>query len=494
MFKKVLVANRGEIAVRIMRTCREMGIRTVAVHSDVDSRALHVLEADESVLLGEADPIDSYLNITGIISAAEATGADAIHPGYGFLAENPEFAEQCEASGRTFIGPPVRVIRELGDKTLARRTMESAGVSVIPGTVYPTNDPDKLLGEADKIGYPVLVKPVAGGGGKGMRVVSSPEEMQEACLSAGSEAQKAFGNGDLYLEKYLKNPRHIEFQILADNHGNAVHLFERECSIQRRHQKIIEETPSPVMTAQLRSAMGDAALSAARVAGYANAGTVEFLLDESGNFYFLEVNTRLQVEHPITEMATGIDIVRKQIEIASGEPLKLIQDDILQRGHAIECRIYAEDPENNFFPSAGRIALLREPSGPGVRNDSGIYAGVEIPVEYDPILSKLIVTAETRKYTLARMIRALESYVILGIKTIIPFLIDLFKSPQFLEGNICTNFIDRHFKDWRQNMNDADLAGIVYVMEEKISPNKLSPGKSQTDWPTPWETLGNWKV
>ena len=327
-----------------------------------------------------------------------------------------------------------------------------------------------------------------------MRIVSTPEEMLEACLSAASEAEKAFGNGALYLEKHLNNPRHIEFQVLADSNGNVVHLFERECSIQRRHQKIIEETPSPVMTAALRQAMGKAALSAARASGYANAGTVEFLLDESGNFYFLEVNTRLQVEHPVTEITTGIDIVRKQIEIAAGEPLCLVQEDILQRGHAIECRIYAEDPENNFLPSPGQVALLREPSGPGIRNDSGIYTGVEIPMDYDPILSKLIVTAGTREFAIARMIRALESYVILGIKTTIPFLIDLFQSRQFGEGKLCTNFIDHHFKSWTQKMNDADLAGIVYVLEEKKRPHGPPHGKFNTGWPTPWETLGHWRA
>ena len=494
MFKKVLIANRGEIAVRIMRTCREMGIHTVAVYSDVDTHAAHVLEADESFLLGEANPSSSYLNMDRIISAAEATGADAIHPGYGFLAENPKFAEQCEASGKTFIGPPAPVIRNLGDKTLARRIMESAGVPVIPGMMDPTTDTARLIREAERLGFPVLVKAVAGGGGKGMRVVSTPEEMHEACLTAGSEAEKAFGNSALYLEKRVESPRHIEFQILADSYGNVVHLFERECSIQRRHQKIIEETPSPVMTESLRHEMGQAALDAAKASKYVNAGTVEFLQDETGKFYFLEVNTRLQVEHPVTEMTTGIDIVRQQLEIAAGGRLGLAQVDILQRGHAIECRIYAEDPENNFLPSPGQIALFREPSGPGIRNDCGVYAGDEVPVEYDPILSKLIASAGTRKAAIERMIRALESYVILGIKTTIPFLIDLLYSRQFTEGEICTDFIDRHFRGWTQDMRYADLARIVYVLEESVRSSGQTYGGPKTGWPTPWETLGHWRA
>jgi acetyl-CoA carboxylase biotin carboxylase subunit len=494
MFKKVLIANRGEIAVRIMRTCREMGIHTVAVYSEVDVAAAHVLEADEAILLGESEPSKSYLNIDRIIAAVQKTGAEAIHPGYGFLAENPEFAERCEASGINFIGPPARVIRELGNKTFARRIMETAGVPVIPGMLEATTDLAVLCREADQIGYPVLVKAVAGGGGKGMRIVSDPDEMQEACLSATSEAEKAFGDGSLYLEKRLDAPRHIEFQILADQHGNVVHLFERECSIQRRHQKIIEETPSPVMTASLRNAMGKAAVSAARASGYINAGTVEFLLDRSGQFYFLEVNTRLQVEHPVTEMTTGIDLVAAQLQIAAGSPLTLKQKEITQRGHAIECRIYAEDPEASFYPSPGLVLLHREPSGPGVRNDCGIYEGFEVPVEYDPILSKLIVTASTREAARRRMIRALESYAILGIRTTIPFLIDVLGSPEFAEGNTHTDFIDRYFENWTHNMEYADLARIAYVLDEFATTRKTSGKSESKGWPTPWETLGNWRL
>jgi acetyl-CoA carboxylase biotin carboxylase subunit len=494
MFKKVLIANRGEIAVRIMRTCREMGIHTVAVYSEVDAKAAHVLEADEAILLGESEPSKSYLSIDRVIAAARSTGAEAIHPGYGFLAENPDFAEACESSGINFIGPPARVIRDLGNKTFARRTMETARVPVIPGMLEATTDLAVLCREAGKIGYPVLVKAVAGGGGKGMRIVYDQDEMQEACLSAMSEAEKAFGDGSLYLEKRLEAPRHVEFQILADQHGNVVHLFERECSIQRRHQKIIEETPSPVMTPSLRNAMGKAAVSAARASGYVNAGTVEFLLDRSGQFYFLEVNTRLQVEHPVTEMTIGIDLVAAQLQIAAGSPLALTQKEIKQRGHAIECRIYAEDPEAGFFPSPGLVLFHREPAGPGVRNDCGIYEGFEVPVEYDPILSKLIVTAATREAARRRMIRALENYAILGIHTTIPFLIDVLKSPEFAEGNTHTDFIDHYFENWGQNMEDADLARIAYVVEELTSLAKTSGKAEAKGWPTPWETLGNWRL
>jgi acetyl-CoA carboxylase biotin carboxylase subunit len=494
MFKKILIANRGEIAVRIMRTCREMGIETVAVYSEADAAALHVLEADEAVLLGESEPLKSYLNIDRIIDAAQKTGVEAIHPGYGFLAENPDFAARCETSAITFIGPSSRVIRDLGNKTLARTMMEKAGVPVIPGMLKATKDVSCLCEEAGLMGYPVLVKAASGGGGKGMRVVSGKEEMEAACLSAMSEAEKAFGDGSLYLEKCLESPRHIEFQILADQHGNAVHLFERECSIQRRHQKIIEETPSPAMTPSLRATMGKAAVSAALASGYSNAGTVEFLLDLSGRFFFLEVNTRLQVEHPVTEMTTGIDIVRKQLEIAAGDPLTLRQEDIIPRGHAIECRIYAEDPEANFFPSPGTILVHREPSGPGVRNDCGVYEGFEVPVEYDPILSKLIVAAGTREAARMRMIRALENYVILGISTTIPFLMDVIKAPEFAKGHTYTDFIERHFENWSQDMEGADLARIAYVLDELTTVKRQATAAKEKGWPTPWETLGEWRI
>ncbi len=494
MFKKILIANRGEIAVRIMRTCREMDIQTVAVYSEVDAAAAHVLEADEAVCLGEPEPAKSYLNIERILAAAESTGAEAVHPGYGFLAENSDFAERCDAVGIIFIGPPAQVIRNLGNKTVARRIMEDAGVAVIPGMLEATTDYELLNREAERIGYPVLVKAASGGGGKGMRTVFEPESMEEACLSAGSEAEKAFGDGALYLEKCLERPRHIEFQILADRHGHVIHLFERECSIQRRHQKIIEETPSPVLTPALRNAMGKAAVSAAEAAGYVNAGTVEFLFDRSGQFYFLEVNTRLQVEHPITEMTTGIDLVRKQLEIASGEPLGMNQEELVQRGHAMECRIYAEDPESNFFPSPGPITLHREPSGPGVRNDCGVYEGFEVPMEYDPILSKLIVWASGREASRKRMIRALEDYAILGIRTTVPFLIDILESRAFADGDTHTGFLEQHFENWHPDTGNTDLASIAYIVSELAQAKKTPWRETDKGLPTPWETLGNWRL
>jgi acetyl-CoA carboxylase biotin carboxylase subunit len=494
MFKKILIANRGEIAVRIIRTCREMGIYTVAVYSEVDAAAAHVLEADEAVLLGKSEPSESYLNIDRIIAVATSTGAEAIHPGYGFLAENSGFAESCETAGIPFIGPPSSVLRDLGNKTVARRIMKSAAVPVIPGMLKATQDLSLLCQEAEQIGYPVMVKAAAGGGGKGMRIIFDQKTMEESCISAMSEAEKAFGDGSLYLEKHMEAPRHVEFQMLADHHGNVVHLFERECSIQRRYQKIIEETPSPAMTPKLRNEMGKVAVSAIKASGYTNAGTVEFLLDQSGQFYFLEVNARLQVEHPITEMTTGIDCVRQQLEIAAGNPLTFTQEDITHRGHAIECRIYAEDPEANFFPSPGGVTLYREPAGPGIRNDSGIYEGFEVPMEYDPILSKLIATAQTREATRRRMIRALKNYVILGIRTTIPFLIDVLSSPEFVKGNTHTGFIDHHFENWSQSKADEDIARIAYVVEEIASHGRPSATVSEKGWPTPWETLGEWRL
>jgi len=495
MFKKILIANRGEIAVRIIRTCREMEIETVAVYSEADSAAAHVLEADEAVLLGGSESSESYLNMERIIEAAKQTGSEAIHPGYGFLAENPEFAALCEKNGISFVGPPARVIRHLGDKVLARKTMKEAGVPIIPGMLTGTTDLKVLAQEADKTGYPVLVKAVAGGGGKGMRVVRDPGSLEQACIEARSEAEKAFGNGALYLERCLERPHHVEFQILSDHHGHVVHLFERECSIQRRHQKIIEETPSPSLTPSLREAMGKAAISAARASGYVNAGTVEFMLDRKGGFYFLEVNTRLQVEHPITEMTTGIDLVRKQLEIAAGHPLSLEQEDIIPRGHAIECRIYAEDPEAGFFPSPGPVLLLREPSGPGIRNDCGVYRGFEVPVEYDPILSKLIVAADDREAARRRMIRALETYVILGIKTTIPFLIDLLNSEAFIAGHTDTGFIERYFSNWTQRTEDVHIACAAYLADElELTSTRARSQKAPAGWPTPWQSLGEWRL
>jgi acetyl-CoA carboxylase biotin carboxylase subunit len=493
VFRKILVANRGEIALRVMRTCRETGIATVAVYSEADRKAAHVLKADQAVFLGDSEPAQSYLNIDKIITAAKQSGAEAIHPGYGFLAENPLFAERCEQEGVVFIGPPSQVIRALGDKTVARRTVAGKGVPVIPGMDHPQSDPAILAREADNIGYPVLIKAAAGGGGKGMRVVTSPEDFSEACISASSEAMRAFSDGSIYLEKYLSRPRHVEFQIVADMHGHVIHLLERECSIQRRHQKIIEETPSPVMTPQLRESMGAAAVAVAKASGYVNAGTVEFLVDQQGGFYFLEVNTRLQVEHPITEMITGLDIVRTQLEVAAGSPLRLQQEDVRGRGHAIECRIYAEDPEKGFYPSPGRIIYMQEPSGPGIRNDCGVYAGFHVPVEYDPILSKLIAHAENRNQAISRMIQALEDYIILGVKTPVPFLIDVLKSEAFKRGDTFTDFIESNFSSWKPDRRDGDAACAAFIIDELSGVKKAGAVKGQESIDrSPWQTLGQW--
>jgi len=497
MFSKIVIANRGEIAVRVMRTAREMGIRTVAVYSDADRVSLHVLLADEAVYLGESDPAASYLNIGKIIDAAKQTAAEAIHPGYGFLAENPVFAEQVASEGLVFIGPPAHVMATLGNKTAARRLMAQNGIPIIQGMTAAEADCDLLKAHAAALGYPVLVKAVAGGGGKGMRIVDNPEALADAACSAESEALTAFGDGAIYLEKCLERPRHVEFQILADAHGNVVHLFERECSIQRRHQKIIEETPSTALDDELRARMGEAAVAAARATGYLNAGTVEFLLDRSGNFYFLEVNTRLQVEHPVTEMTTGMDLVRRQIEIAAGLPLPFSQSEISRRGHALECRIYAEDPESNFMPSPGPILFCQVPEGPGVRFDHGIYTGFRVPVHYDPILGKLVTWAEDRNLAVERMIRALQECVILGIKTPVELLLDVLSSSAFQAGDIHTGFLDDNFAQWRPDPSLDHLAAMGFVAHQMTGQaNVASMGAGSGPWepPSPWQTLGAWDL
>jgi acetyl-CoA carboxylase biotin carboxylase subunit len=480
-----------------MRTAREMGIATVAVYSDADRKSLHVLTADEAVCLGDPNPLSSYLNIEKILQAAKETGSEAVHPGYGFLAENPAFADRVAAEGLVFIGPPGPVMARLGDKTTARRIMAESQVPIIPGMTEPEADPERLVAAAEEIGYPVLVKAVAGGGGKGMRIVETPGELVEAAARASSEALGAFGDGSIYLEKFLDRPRHVEFQILADTHGKVLHLFERECSVQRRHQKIIEETPCPALDCDLRNRMGSAAVAAARAAGYVNAGTVEFLVDRSGNFYFLEVNTRLQVEHPITEVTTGLDLVRRQIEIAAGLPLPFSQEDIRPRGHAIECRIYAEDPEADFMPSPGKILLARSPEGPGVRYDHGLYSGCEIPVNYDPILGKLVVWAEDRQSACARMIRGLKECVILGVKTPVEFLLDILSSAEFQSGNTHTRFVEEHFSYWRPSAEGDDQALLGYTASELIGPTvRTLTGEDapRTRFPSPWQTLGAWDM
>lgn len=495
MFKKILIANRGEIARRVINTCREMDVRTVAVYSDVDKEAIHVLEADESVLLGDAEPAASYLNIDKIIQAALETGAEAIHPGYGFLAENATFAARCEKEGLVFIGPSADVIRDLGDKITARQIMVKGGVPVIPGMTQAEADPETIRKAADDIGYPVLIKASAGGGGKGIRIVRSPDEIEEACQSASSEALTAFGDGTIYLERFFEKAKHIEFQILADTHGKVIHVLERECSIQRRHQKIIEETPSSALTPELRAEMGQAAVTAAQASGYVNAGTVEFLLDADSNFYFLEVNTRLQVEHPITEMITGIDLVRQQLEIAAGNPLSISQNDIEGRGHSIECRIYAEDPLQDFFPSPGRIVYMKEPAGPGVRNDCGVYSGFEVPVNYDPILSKLVVHAENREAAISRMVKSLQDTVLLGVKTPISFLISVLQSEPFQSGTVFTDFIETHFTDWKPELPDAEVARLAFIADALSGGRKkVLSGQSAPETVTPFMTLGSWRL
>src|SRR5712691_5151021 len=422
MFKKILIANRGEIALRIISACRELGIRTVAIYSEADRDALHVRFADEDVCVGPYPSAASYLNISSIVSAAEISEADAIHPGYGFLSENAHFAEILQDCHITFIGPSPEAIRKMGDKALARRTVAAAGVPTVPGSPGPVETVDEALSFAKKAGYPVILKASAGGGGRGMRVGRDERELAGAYETARAEAEKAFGNPEVYLEKYLDSPRHIEFQVFGDSHSNLRHMGERECSIQRRHQKLIEEAPSPVLQEALRARMGEAAVAAARSVGYTNAGTIEFLLDGDGRFYFMEMNTRLQVEHPITEMVTGVDLVRWQIRIARGERLDLDPSALVApNGHAIECRIYAEDPDNNFLPSPGRIVHLRAPSGPGIRDDSGAMAGLDVPIFYDPLISKLAAWAENRPHALARMRRALGEYQVTGIRTTVPF-------------------------------------------------------------------------
>jgi len=444
MIKKVLVANRGEIAFRIMRSCREMGISTVAVYSEADRAAMHVRYADEAYPIGPAPSAESYLNIDRIIEAARKANADAIHPGYGFLSENAAFSERCSKEGIEFIGPGPDAIRQMGDKITARKTMIAAGVPVVPGTVEMITDYNEALKTIREIGLPVMIKASAGGGGKGMRLVKREEDIESALRGARSEAKTAFGDDAVYIEKYIESPHHIEFQILADKHGNAVHLFERECSVQRRHQKVVEETPSPLLTPEVRAEMGAHAVAAAKACNYHGAGTIEFIVDDQLNYYFLEMNTRLQVEHPITERVVGVDLVKEMINIANGYELPFKQDELKQSGHAIECRIYAEDPDRNFMPSPGTIRHISEPLGLGVRHDGYVYEGYTIPIYYDPMISKLIVWAGNRKEAINRMSRALEEYKITGVKTSIPFLAKIMEAEAFRSGKYNTHFIEEN--------------------------------------------------
>jgi acetyl-CoA carboxylase biotin carboxylase subunit len=463
--KKILVANRGEIAVRIIRACREMGIASVAVYSEADRPALHVRMADEAHLVGPAASRDSYLRIDRILEVAKQAGADAIHPGYGFLSENAAFARACEAAGVVFIGPRSETIALMGEKTSARRLAVDAGVPVVPGTLQPVADLAEVRREAARIGFPLMLKAAAGGGGKGLRLVAKPEDLEPALARARGEAMSAFGDDRVYLERAILRPRHIEIQVLADSHGNAVHLFERECSIQRRHQKVIEESPSPFVTAELRERMGALALALVKKAGYVNAGTLEFLVDADREPYFLEMNTRLQVEHPVTEIVTGEDLVKLQIRVARGERLPFRQEDLSQRGHAIECRVYAEDPDRGFLPSPGRIKTLRVPGGPGVRDDSGVYEGYEVPIHYDPLISKLVAWGVNRKDAIARMRRAISEYKILGIHTTLPFFERVLRHPAFVAGDFDTSFLDQAFaRDDRERERPSEIAAIAATL------------------------------
>jgi acetyl-CoA carboxylase biotin carboxylase subunit len=500
MFSKVLVANRGEIAVRIIRACRELGIATVAVYSEADRHALHVRYADEAYLLGPAPSRDSYLRADKILDIARKSGADAIHPGYGFLAEREDFSAACVELGIAFIGPKPSSIAAMGDKARARATVIKAGVPVVPGTEDVGNMTNEdLLSRAPKIGFPLLIKATAGGGGKGMREVKTIEEMPLLLQSARREAESAFGDGNVYLEKLVEGARHIEFQIMADSHGNVIHLGERECSIQRRHQKLIEEAPSPFMDEELRQKMGGVAVKAAQAVDYINAGTIEFLVDKDRNYYFLEMNTRLQVEHPITEMVTGVDIVAEQIRVARGRQLSYTQDQIRFNGHAIECRINAEDPYNNFLPSTGRITHSIIPTGPGVRVDTGVYPGFEITPYYDPMIAKLIVWGETRAQAILRMRRALEEYRIVGVRTNIPFHQTMMDSHRFMAGQYDTRFVEERFSMDAERRDDkyeshaeiaAMLATLVAHHETELSAQIVRRGERDA---SNWKWVGRWE-
>jgi acetyl-CoA carboxylase biotin carboxylase subunit len=497
IIEKVLIANRGEIAVRIMTACQELGIETVAIYSDVDAASPHVKLADEAYALGEPEPLNSYLNIDKVVQATSETGADAIHPGYGFLAENPEFAQRCEKEGIIFVGPDSEVIRLMGHKIEAKTTIKKAGVPVIPGYHGGDQDVTTLIEKGLEIGFPLLIKAASGGGGKGMRVVNRKDDLKEFIESCKRESLKAFGDDSVFLEKYVDKPRHVEFQILGDRHGNMIHLFERECSIQRRHQKIIEETPSPVLTPELREEMGDAAVKAAKAVGYNNAGTVEFMVDADKNYYFLEMNTRLQVEHPVTEFVTGVDLVKWQLRIASGQELTIEQNHLIQRGHAIECRIYAEDPLHEFLPSTGVIHCIEVPEGVNIRNDSGIELGTEVTSYYDPLLSKLAVHAETRSEAIEKMIWALSNYVVLGVTTNTGFLRKVLAHKEFRNGNITTHFLDDHHELFSPpGLPDEALISAALAEMLRLAPESAGQEAravvTAADPYSPWKTSGSW--
>ncbi|HSM71797.1 MAG TPA: acetyl-CoA carboxylase biotin carboxylase subunit [Anaerolineales bacterium] len=498
MFKKILVANRGEIAVRIIRACRELGVETVAVYSEADRHALHVRYADEAYLLGPAPSRESYLRADKILDIASQCGADAIHPGYGFLAERDDFAAACEEKGIAFIGPKPSAIAAMGDKAVARATVIKAGVPVVPGTEDVGNmTNDDLLAIAPKVGFPLLIKATAGGGGKGMREVKSIEEMPALLDSARREAESAFGDGNVYLEKLVEGARHIEIQVLADTHGNVIHLGERECSLQRRHQKLLEEAPSSALSEELREQMGAVAVKAAQAVNYVNAGTIEFLLDKDNNYYFLEMNTRLQVEHPVTEMVTGIDIVKEQIRIARGRALSYTQEDVKFNGHAIECRINAEDPYNGFMPSTGRITHSLIPTGPGVRVDTGVYPGFEITPFYDPMIAKLIVWGETRAQAILRMRRALEEYRVVGVRTNIPFHQTMMDSHRFMAGQYDTRFVEERFsmegaEEHRKDFSEVAAILATLVAHESAERSAQIVQRNERDTSN-WKWVGRWE-
>ena len=488
MFKKVLIANRGEIAVRIIRACRDLGISPVAVFSEPDRASLHVRMADEAYLVGQAPSSESYLAIERIIEAARMGKAEAIHPGYGFLSENPRFADACDDAGIPMIGPSAGSMRMMGSKTGARSVLRTSGVPVVPGTYRALTNVEEALIEARRIGYPVMLKAAAGGGGKGMRLVQDESKLRSDFEAAASEAQRSFGDGSVYLEKCIMRPRHVEIQVLADRHGDAIYLGERECSLQRRHQKILEECPSPLLDEPLRRRMGEAALNVVRAAGYVNAGTVEFLMDDNREFYFLEMNTRLQVEHPVTEAVAGLDLVQEQFRIAAGEPLSLRQEDVKLRGWAIECRVYAEDPEHNFFPSPGVIRRLVEPQGPGIRVDSGVYQGWEVPIHYDPLIAKLVSYGSDRPQAIARMRRALKEYVIGGIRTNLDFFEGVLSDPEFLAGKLSTGFIDEYLRrsSRAEPLSRADSEAYAAAAALACAEASGPPPSAKPDGPTPW--------
>jgi len=475
MFEKVLVANRGEIALRVIRACRELGVKTVAVYSEADADSLHVRYADECYFIGPAEPSQSYLNIEKIVEVAKKSGCEAVHPGYGFLSQIPAFAQACEDNGIVFIGPSADVLRSMGNKVGARKAAARAGVPVIPGSLEPVQSGEEAIELAHKLGFPVLVKAVYGGGGKGMRLVQNEAEMRKVLEMAALEAESSFGNREVYVEKFLPKARHIEFQILADKSGRIIHLGERECSIQRRYQKLIEETPSPFMTDELRKEMGKAAVKIAKAIGYVNAGTVEFLVDQNRNYYFLEMNTRLQVEHLITEMVTGIDIVKEQVKIAAGEKLAYTQRDIKLRGHAINCRINAEDPYNNFAPSPGKVSNLHLPGGPGVRVDTHLYLGCTVSVFYDPLIAKLAVWGSNRLEAIRRMRNALDEFVIEGVETTIPFHKAIMEDEDYLKGDIHINFVDERIERLlpRKTLTDEETAALVAVLLNQTSQSRV---------------------